>query len=31
MAPAEATAFIQEEQRTWKPALDQIAASTKRQ
>ena len=30
MAPAEATAFIQEEQRMWKPALDQIAASAKR-
>jgi tripartite-type tricarboxylate transporter receptor subunit TctC len=26
MSPAEATAFVQEEQRTWKPVLEKIAA-----
>jgi tripartite-type tricarboxylate transporter receptor subunit TctC len=29
MTPAEATAFTQEEQRTWKPVLEKIAASTR--
>jgi tripartite-type tricarboxylate transporter receptor subunit TctC len=29
MTPAEATAFVQQEQQTWKPVLEAIAASTK--
>jgi tripartite-type tricarboxylate transporter receptor subunit TctC len=29
MSPAEATAFVQEEQRTWKPVLQKIAANAK--
>ena len=29
MTPAEATAFVQEEQKTWKPVLEKIAANTK--
>jgi tripartite-type tricarboxylate transporter receptor subunit TctC len=28
MSPAEATAFVQEEQRTWKPVLQKMAASS---
>jgi hypothetical protein len=27
MSPAEVTAFVQEQQRTWKPALQNIAAN----
>jgi len=29
MTPAEATAFVQEEQKTWKPVLEKIAANLK--
>ena len=29
LTPAEATAFVQEEQKTWKPVLEKIAANTK--
>jgi tripartite-type tricarboxylate transporter receptor subunit TctC len=29
MTPAQATAFVQEEQKTWKPVLEKIAANIK--